>query len=105
MVPQGLGLKMDDGQELPQPPAAIAACIIEMDELLPEIMSNIACNLFTSDMWNLIRTCQTFGSVGPMAATEKILCTRAAVDIVAAGPSKMKDEAFEYLACAFVSHV
>ena len=69
-----------------------------MNELLPEVMSGIASNLFTSDIWNLIHTCKTFRSAGPLAATENIHCTRAAVDIIAAGPSKMKDEAFEYLA-------
>ena len=77
---------------------SMASAVVEMNELLPEVMSGIASNLFTSDIWNLIHTCKTFRSAGPLAATENIHCTRAAVDIVAAGPSKMRDEAFEYLA-------
>jgi len=76
----------------------MASAIFEVNELLPEVMSGIASNMFTSDIWNLIRTCKTFRSVRPLAATEKMPCTRAFVDIVAAGPSKMQDEAFEYLA-------
>ena len=76
----------------------MASAIFKVNELLPEVMSGIASNMFTSDIWNLIRTCKTFRSVRPLAATEKMPCTWAFADIVAAGPSKMQDEAFEYLA-------
>jgi Tfp pilus assembly protein PilF len=76
----------------------LKTAVVEINELLPDGMSAIAANLLTSDILSLARTCSALCKSGPLVSTEKIYCTQAAIDIVAAGPSLMKDEAFEYLA-------
>jgi hypothetical protein len=76
----------------------LKTAVVEINELLPNGMSATAANLITSDILSLARTCSALCKSGQLVSTEKIYCTQAAIDIVAAGLSLMKDEAFEYLA-------
>lgn len=76
----------------------MAFVIVEMNEMFPEVMLDITANMFTSDIWSLIRACKSFRYVGPMASTVKVQCTSATTMTIATGTSKMKDEAVEYLA-------
>ena len=72
--------------------------INEMNEMFPEIMLDITANMFTSDIWSLIRACKPFRYFGPLASTVKVRCTSATVMAIVTGTSKMKDKSVEYLA-------
>ena len=69
-----------------------ALAMVEINQVLPEIVSNIAANMFTSDIWNFSCACKHFRYSGVLVHTDKILCTNATVMIVATGTSKIQEK-------------
>ena len=79
-------------------PCSNALAMVEINEVLLEIMPDIAANMFTSDIWNFSCACKHFRYSGVLAHTDKILCTNATMMIIASGFPEFQDEALEYLA-------